>query len=33
MKMCEYGVSGGGVNIKDPVPLYIMDWERGGGEV
>ncbi len=29
----ENGVSGGGVNIKDPVPLYIMDWEWGGWSV
>ncbi len=27
--MCEKGVSGGGVNIKDPVPLYIMECEWG----
>ncbi len=30
VKMCENGVSGGGgVNIEDPVPLHIMDWEGG----
>jgi hypothetical protein len=27
--MCEKGVSGGGVNIKDPKPLYIMECEWG----
>ncbi len=27
--MCEKGVSGGGVNIKDPKPLYIMEYEWG----
>ena len=26
----ENGVSRGGVNIKDPVPLYITDWEWVG---
>ncbi len=28
--MCEKGVSGGGVNIKDPKPLYIREREWGG---
>jgi hypothetical protein len=28
--MCEKGVSGGGVNIKDPVLFYIMECEWGG---
>jgi hypothetical protein len=31
VKMCEKGVSGGGtVNIKDPLPLYVMYYEWGG---
>ena len=30
---CQMGVSEGGVNIKDPVPLNIMDWEWGAWSV
>ena len=28
--MCEKGVSGGGVNIKDPKSLYVMECQWGG---
>ncbi len=28
--MCEKGVLGGGVNIKDPKPLYVMECQWGG---
>jgi hypothetical protein len=31
--MCEIELSEGGVNIQDPVPLYVMEYEWGGGDV
>ena len=29
--MVKLGCQGTGVHIKDSVPVYIMDWEWGGG--